>query len=396
MSRAVARTGEVFREALRLGLTSFGGPIAHLGYFERAYVHRLGWLSASEYASLLALCQVLPGPTSSQLGFLIGRHRAGWSGAAAAWLGFTLPSALLMFAFALLSPNLQRPLAAAAVHGLKLAAVAVVAQAMVGMARKLCPDPPRIAIGTLAAVVLTLVGGAAAQTAVLLAGALAGAVLYKGAKWEIAAPTDAIGARAAWSALVLCAVVLLALPLAAAASGPHSAAAFVGAFYRAGTLVFGGGHVVLPMLHDALVPGWLSDDAFLAGYGGAQALPGPLFAIAAYLGVVAVPAHGVLAGIVALCALFLPGLLLALAGQRLLGHLSHSRRAPALLAGVNAAVVGILAAAWYDPVCTGSLHDFGDAGVALLGLLLLERGHWPPVLVVALCVAIAMLRAGMR
>jgi chromate transporter len=391
-----ARTGEVFREALRLGLTSFGGPIAHLGYFERAYVRRLGWLNASEYASLLALCQVLPGPTSSQLGFLIGRHRAGWSGAVAAWLGFTLPSALLMFAFALLAPNLQLPLAAAAMHGLKLAAVAVVAQAVVGMARRLCPDLPRIAIGALAAIIPSFVGGAAAQTTVLLAGALAGAVLCKGEKWEIAAPADAIGARAAWSAFVLCIAVLLALSLAAAASGSHGAVAFIDAFYRAGTLVFGGGHVVLPMLHDDLVPDWLSDDAFLTGYGGAQALPGPLFAIAAYLGAMAVPAHGVLAGVVALCALFLPGLLLALAGQRLLGRLSHSRNAPALLAGVNAAVVGILAAAWYDPICTGSLRDIGDAGVGLLGLLLLERGRWPPVLVVGLCIAIAMLRAGMR
>ncbi|HEY0232317.1 MAG TPA: chromate efflux transporter [Dokdonella sp.] len=396
MNRAGARTVEVFLEALRLGLTSFGGPIAHLGYFERTYVRRLGWLSVDEYASLLALCQMLPGPASSQLGFLIGRHRAGWSGAAAAWIGFTLPSAALMLAFAVLAPNLRAPPAAAALHGLELAAVAVVAQAVVSMAWRLCPDPPRRAIGALAAVVLLVAGGAAAQIAVLLAGALAGAALCKGAKWEMAAAADAPGARAAWSAFALCVVLLLALPLAAAMAGPHSAAAFIDAFYRAGALVFGGGHVVLPMLHDALVPGWLSDDAFLSGYGGAQALPGPLFAIASYLGAMAMPAHAVLAGIVALCALFLPGLLLALAGQRLLGHASRSTRAPALLAGVNAAVVGILAAAWYDPVCTSALHDIGDAGTGLLGLFLLERGRWPPVLVVALCVAIAMLRAGMR
>ncbi|MEP7041714.1 MAG: chromate efflux transporter [Dokdonella sp.] len=396
MNSKVAATVEVFRVALRLGLTSFGGPVAHLGYFERAYVRRLGWLGADEFASLLALCQVLPGPSSSQLGFLIGLRRAGVSGAVAAWLGFTLPSALLMAAFAAFAPNLHTPLAAALLHGLKLAAVAVVAQAVLSMARRLCPDSPRIVMAMLAAAALLFVGGAMAQIAVLLAGALAGAIWCPRVRSEMAAPTSGVGPRVAWSALALCVALLLTLPLIAAASGPRSWAAFIDAFYRAGALVFGGGHVVLPMLHDALVPTWLSDDAFLAGYGGAQALPGPLFAIAIYLGALAAPASRGLGAVVALAALFLPGLLLALAGQRLFGRLLQLPRASAALAGINAAVVGILASAWYDPVCTASLRDIGDAGVGLLGLALLERGRWSPILVVALCVAIAMLRAAMR
>jgi chromate transporter len=386
------RVGEVFVEALRLGLTSFGGPIAHLGYFERTYVRKLRWLSPSDYASLVAVCQILPGPVSSKVGFLVGLRRAGWAGGIAAWLGFTLPSAIAMYAFAKLAPALQTPLMDSLLHGLKLAAVAVVAQAVWSMARRLNADVPRACIGLLAAATMLAATGAFAQVAVLIAGALLGAVACTNAEWNISPPPDVASPRVARFALALFVALLLILPLAAAGA-PHGWAAFADAFYRAGALVFGGGHVVLPLLRDALVPAWLSDDAFLAGYGAAQAMPGPLFTFAAYVGASASPPGGTaLAAAVALVAVFLPGLLLAVASLRVLHRLEAFPRAPAALAGVNAAVVGILAAAWYDPVWTGSVEDAGDAAIALLGLLLIEYWRVPPIVAVTACVAATLLR----
>jgi len=381
---------EVLRIALRLGLTSFGGPIAHLGYFERTYVRERGWLSGEEYAALVALCQVLPGPTSSQVGFLIGLHRAGWRGALAAWLGFTLPSALLLYACARLAARVQGPLASALVHGLKLAAVAVVAEAVWSMARRLCTDASTWLIAAGAMVLLLASGSAGAQLAVLLAAAAAGsvwcrpaAVAVQGIAKEQWAGTLSLGAFA---------VLLLGLPVLSWRY-PHSGFALAQVFYRAGALVFGGGHVVLPLLRAALVPaGWLSDDAFLGGYGLAQAVPGPLFSVAAYLGAIAVPGAPPAGATMALIAIFLPGLLLALAGSSVWTTLAHHARLRAAVTGVNAAVVGVLAAALYDPVWLSGVHDGADVAVAGIGLLSLGSGRVPPLTAVVLCTAASLLR----
>ena len=384
---------EVFRTALALGLTSFGGPVAHLGYFRRTYVERLRWLSAEDYAGVVALCQMLPGPASSQAGFLIGLKRAGLSGALAAFIGFTLPSALLMFAFARLSTALQGPLAAAALHGLRLTAVAVVAQAVWSMGRAHCADRPRILLALAAAILTLTQAGAGVQLLVLAAGAVGGAGLCRNGPAPAAAPRLPIGVRTGPAALGLFIAGWLVLPLAAA-SGPHTLPALAAAFYRAGALVFGGGHVVLPLLHQTLVPqNWLSESAFLSGYGAVQAAPGPLFSFAGYVGAVAAPGGigtAALWSAVALAAVFLPGLLLALAGLTLWTWLSRHRLAQAALAGVNAAVVGVLAAAFYDPIWTSAVAGGRDAAIAVTGLALLEVWKTPPILVGLGCVAASL------
>jgi chromate transporter len=269
------RASEVFWVALRLGLTSFGGPIAHLGYYERTYVRQRHWLSPEEYAGLVALCQMVPGPASSQVGYLIGLRRAGWGGAFAAWAGFTLPSAIVMFGFALLAPRLEGPTTDAVLHGLKLVAVAVVAQAVWSMGRNLCPDRVRVGLALVAAALLLVVSGPVVQIGALLIGAVGGALLCRDLPAAAGLPAMPVTLRTGGVALALFLVLLIALPLAGAAA-PHSLLALAGIFYKAGALVFGGGHVVLPLLRDALVPrGWLSDSTFLAGYGVAQAIPGP-------------------------------------------------------------------------------------------------------------------------
>jgi chromate transporter len=379
--------GEVFGVALRLGLSAFGGPIAHLGYFERTYVRERHWLGADEYAALVALCQLLPGPTSSQVGFLIGLKRAGWRGAAAAWLGFTLPSALLMYAFAMFSAQMRGDMTVAALHGLALAAVAVVAQAVWRMGRALCPDRQRVALALLAALLLLLQNSVLMQFGVMLLGAAGGWLLLARTRLPALVLPDRMTSRAAWAALAAFVLLGVAL-LAAAALAPHGLAALAAVFYRSGALVFGGGHVVLPLLRDALVPaGWLSDDAFLYGYGLAQALPGPLFTIGAYLGA-ASAGPGASAGwaLTALLAIFLPGLLLAVAGLSLGSRLARRPGAYRVFAGVNAAVVGILGAALYDPVITTGIRSSRDGVIALLAWLLLERLRVAPIAVVALCV----------
>jgi chromate transporter len=384
---------EVLRVALRLGLTSFGGPIAHLGYFERTYVRERGWLSAEQYAALVALCQILPGPTSSQVGFLIGLHRAGWRGALLAWVGFTLPSALLLYAGARLAAHVQGPLADATVHGLKLAAVAVVAQAVWSMARRLCTDASTGLIALCAAALLLASGASSSQLAALAAGFTAGLLWCRPESVPLLATESIVQQRSAWLALAAFTVLLLVLP-ALAWRFPHSGVALAQVFYRAGALVFGGGHVVLPLLRAALVPtGWLSDDAFLAGYGLAQAVPGPLFSVAAYLGASAVPGAPTGGALIALLAIFLPGLLLAVAGSSLWAALAHHTRVRAGITGINAAVVGILAAALYNPVWISAVHDPADIAVAAGALLLLATGRVPPLGVVLLCVAASMVRA---
>lgn len=383
---------EVFRVALGLGLTSFGGPIAHLGYFERAYVRKRRWLTPDEYAGFMALSQLMPGPTSSQVGLLVGLRRAGWLGAWAAWIGFTAPSTLLMFVFALFAPRMQGPVLDAVVHGLKLVAVAVVAQAVWSMAQRLCPDRQRTAIALVAAALLLAVGGVTMQVTALVLGAAGGALLCRGAALSSSVPRVPITMRTGGISLAIFVALLVALPLAGGAA-PHSLLDLAGIFYRAGALVFGGGHVVLPLLRDALVPyQWLTDSSFLAGYGAAQAVPGPLFTFAAYLGAAVAPAgNAPLWSLVALVFLFLPGILIALAGLPLWGWLGHHPAARGALAGINAAVVGVLGAALYNPIWVSAIGSGRDVAIALAGLLLLERWRVPPLIVVFFCVAAALL-----
>ena len=342
--------------SLQLGCRSFGGPIAHLGYFERSYVQRRRWLRPEEYAEIVALCQMLPGPTSSQVGFLIGLHRAGWRGALAAWAGFTLPSVALMYAFFVFAPRLAGPAMNLVLHGLKWLTVAVVARAVWSMARSLCPDVPRAAIALAAAVVLTLVRAAMLPAAVLVLSAAAGAVFCRQIRVTDSKPAPRIDARAAWLMLALVFALLIVLRMLALQM-PHSLFALDDIFYRTGALVFGGGHVVLPLLHDSLAPaGWISDSDFLSGYGAAQILPGPLFSVAAYLGAQCAPGGAAALGsAIAVLCIFLPGLLLAAAGRAIWGGIAQLPHLRAALAGVNAGAVGILAAALYDPVLTGAM-----------------------------------------
>jgi chromate transporter len=346
----------VLLASLQLGCRSFGGPIAHIGYFERSYVRSRGWMTPEEYAGIVALCQLLPGPTSSQVGFLVGLHRAGWRGALAAWLGFTLPSVMLMYAFYAFAPMVAGPAMNVVLQGLKWLTVIVVAQAVWRMAKTLCPDLRRAAIAATAAGALIIAHGAWLQVTVLSMSAVAGYVFCKDVKLAQLQPSLRIDARAAWLAIAAGIALLIALRILALQM-PHGLIALGDIFYRTGALVFGGGHVVLPLLHDSLVPGgWMSDSAFLSGYGAAQVMPGPLFSVAAYLGAAsAPPGMAVLwAGVAVLC-LFLPGMLLAIAGQSLWVHGARVPGAPAALAGVNAGAVGILAAALYNPVLTGAM-----------------------------------------
>lgn len=363
---------EVLRAFFRLGLTSFGGPVAHIGYFRAEFVQRRRWLDDRAFSDLVALCQFLPGPASSQAGFALGLMRAGFPGALAAWTGFTLPSAIVLVLFAYGAGGIAASAVGQGVlHGLKLVAVAVVAQAVWGMARSLCPDRPRAAIGTLAAVLLLVAPGPAAQLGAIVLGALAGLALPAAGDLPAAPIGLRVGRRVAVACLVLYAVLLVApLPVLFAS------------FYRSGALVFGGGHVVLPLLRDAVVGrGLVSDSAFLAGYGAAQAVPGPLFTFAAYLGTVAAGLPGAVVG---LLAIFLPGMLALLGTLPFWDVLRAHPRAQAAMRGINAAVVGILGAALYTPVWTSAVLRPTDLALALAGFVLLTVWRAPPLLVVAL------------
>jgi chromate transporter len=376
---------EVLAAALRLGLTSFGGPIAHIGYFRREYVERRGWLDAEAFADLVALCQLLPGPASSELGIAIGTRRAGYLGGLAAWIGFTLPSALALTAFALLTSGVDLS-TAGWVEGLKLGAVAVVAQAVWSMGRTLTPDLPRAALAAAAAIAMLLAPTPIFQVGVILAGGLLGWRFLRGeppaATYQVE-PTP--NRRVGVACLAAFGVLLVVLPLAHALF-PDQALAVVDAFYRAGGLVFGGGHVVLPLLHAAVVPpGWVSDDRFLAGYGAAQAVPGPLFTFSAYLGASLGPApNGIEGAALALGAIFLPAFLLIWGALPFWDTLRRSSSFAAALRGTNAVVVGILAAALITPIGTGALHSPVEVIVALAGLSALLTGRVPPVAVVVL------------
>lgn len=371
---------------LRLGLTSFGGPIAHLGYLRNEFVVRRKWLSEATYADLVALCQFLPGPASSQVGFSIGLTRGGLRGGLAAWLGFTLPSAILMVAFAYGITHFSQILQSGWLHGLKIAAVAVVAQAVWGMATKLCPDRTRasLALGSAAAVLAWPT--ASIQVLLIIASGAAGAIFYRGKNSLMVIEHPVAFKKSALIYLFLFFILLAGLPLISGVSGNHLAGVING-FYRAGALVFGGGHVVLPLLQAAVVPpGWLSNDAFLAGYGAAQALPGPLFTFAAYLGAVMEPApNGWLGGLIALVVIFLPSLLLVLG---VLPFWEKIRTIPAVqsaLMGTNSAVVGILLAALYDPVWLSGIHTPTDVIIGFSAFGLLQFWNAPSWLVVALC-----------
>lgn len=380
---------EVLKVFSALGVTSFGGPVAHLGYFRDAFVVRRRWLEESSYADLVALGQFLPGPASSQVAFAIGLSRAGFWGGLAAWCGFTLPSALLLLAFAYFATSLTGVAAAGAIHGLSLVAVAVVAQAVWGMARMLTPDATRIAIAAAAVVIILLMGGSLGQVAAILLGGVAGLLLCRGPFASVQGRLGfSISPRMAWVALALFFGLLLVLPLLAARS--HTAAVFE-AFYRSGALVFGGGHVVLPLLHDAVVaPGWISPDAFLTGYGAAQAVPGPLFAVAAYLGAsLNLAPNGVWGACLALIAIFLPGMLILAGTLPFWDRFRMRADAQAVMRGVNAAVVGLLAAALYDPLWTGAILSWSDVALALAGFALLTVLRWPPLAVVGAMVAVS-------
>ena len=385
-----ASLAEVLGASLRLGLTSFGGPIAHIGSFRTEYVERRGWLDDRRFADLLALCQALPGPASSQLGIAIGTLRAGRLGGIVAWLGFTVPSAIALVAFALLTGSLD--LADAGwVRGLKLAAVAVVAQAVFAMWRSLAPDVSRSVLVVAAALATLAWPSPFIQVAVIAAGGLLGRMLPAGpatAAEDRPAPTRA-GRRFALACLALFAGLLVGLPVLREAVGVQ-ALAVTEAFYRAGSLVFGGGHVVLPLLHESVVPpGWVPEDRFLAGYGAAQAVPGPLFTFAGYLG--ATMTHsptGPAGATLALGAIFLPSFLLVWGVLPFWDAVRASAVVRRSLTGINAAVVGILLAALITPVWTSAVATPVDALVAALAAVALVGGRLPPVAAVA-AVAIA-------
>jgi chromate transporter len=383
-TRGGSRPTEVFLAFLRLGLTSFGGPVAHLGYFREEFVARRKWLDEQAYADLVALCQFLPGPASSQVGMAIGLSRAGYIGALLAWAAFTLPSALALVLFALGVAAIGDQAGSAWLHGLKVAAVAVVAQAVLGMMRSLAPDKQRATLEVVAAIIALAVPTAWGQVSAIVVGALAGVIMLRGVIGAIehAALPLSVSRVAGGTALVAFFVLLIGLPLLAAQSNNYTLHLF-DSFYRSGSLVFGGGHVVLPLLQAEVVPpGWVTNDQFLAGYGAAQAVPGPLFTFAAYLGAVI---GGWGAAALCLVAVFLPSLLLVIGALPFWEELRRRQWAQSALRGVNAAVVGLLLAALYHPVWTVGIRSTQDFAIGVAAFLLLFMWEVTPWLVVLLC-----------
>jgi chromate transporter len=376
---------------LRLGLTSFGGPAAHLGYFRDEFVTRRHWLDEHTFSDVVALCQFLPGPGSSQVGIAIGRLRGGVAGAVAAWLGFTLPSVLLLVAFAYGFTRLSDATSLLLLRGLKIAAVAVVVQAVWSMGRMLCPDRARATIAAVSAIAVIVLGAAYGQVASIVAAGIAGAALLKSSTEVPSAPLGMPGTKT--GALACCAafaLLLFGLPAVAAYLHSYPLDLFA-AFYRVGSLVFGGGHVVLPLLEAVVVPrGWVSSNAFMAGYGAAQAVPGPLFSFAAFLGA-ASTGHpsGVVGALIATLAIFLPSFLLVGAALPLWGELRAFASMRRAMAGINAAVVGILLAALYDPVWTSAVHTGRDFALLVVALVLLGWWRVPSWAVVLLTAALA-------
>jgi chromate transporter len=375
---------EVLRVFLKLGLISFGGPIAHIGYFRDEFVTRRRWLDDETYTDLVALCQFLPGPASSQVGFSVGLMRAGYLGGLAAWIGFTLPSAILLALFAYGAHALVGPVGMGLLHGLKLVAVAIVAQAVFGMARTLCPDRQRASIAAIAMMLILYSSSSFTQIGAILLGGAVGLLVCRSPAHLSTVPMPIpVSRRVGIAALTTFILLLVGLPLLIR-FGSHPGVALFDAFYRSGALVFGGGHVVLPLLRDAFVaPGWVSDSTFLVGYGAAQAVPGPLFTFAAYLGAVVGPGpHGVEGSALGLIGIFLPGMLVLVGTLPFWAALRARAGAQAAMRGINAAVVGLLGAALYTPLWTSAINTAGDLGVALIGFVLLTTWRAPPLLVV--------------
>jgi chromate transporter len=372
---------------LRLGCTCFGGPVAHIGYFRAEFVERRRWVPEGGFADLVALCQFMPGPASSQLGMSLGLLRAGPLGMLAAWVGFTLPSALAMLAFAYAVEALGDVSNAAWLKGLKLVAVAVVAQAVWGMAQSLAPDRPRATLAVAAALVTLSVPTAFGQVGAIVLGGVVGYFLLPRPSNLRDSEHVPLGLTlhrgVAVAAIILFFVLLLGLPTFAAVAHNQAVNLFA-AFYRAGALVFGGGHVVLPLLQAAVVPtGWVTNDAFLAGYGAAQAMPGPLFTFAAYLGAVMQPApNGALGALIGVVAIFAPSFLLATGLLPFWDTLRRYQTMQAMLRGINAAVVGVLLAALYTPVWTAGVHSPAGFGLALAAFLALTLWAISPWIVV--------------
>ena len=378
----------MLRVATRLGLTSFGGPVAHLGYFREEYVARRHWLDEATYADLVALCQFLPGPASSQVGIAIGITRAGLLGGVAAWLGFTLPSAIALVAFAYGLRGLGVT-DAGWLHGLKVAAVAVVALAVWGMARSLAPDRERATIAIVSAVCALLWPTGVGQVVIITAAALVGLRLLPGAAAALTTRRPmAVGRGTGAAMLTLFFVLLIVLPVVRQLVGSQALAVF-DSFFRVGSLVFGGGHVVLPLLQAEVVPpGWVTGEEFVAGYGAAQAVPGPLFTFAAYLGAVMGPQpNGVAGAALALVAIFLPSFFMVVGALPFWDALRGRASFQSALRGVNAAVVGLLLAALYQPVWTSAIHGPADVGLALAAFGMLAFWKAPPWLVVIFAAA---------
>lgn len=379
---------EVLLAFAKLGISCFGGPIAHIGYFRQEFVVRRRWLDEHAYADLVALCQFLPGPASSQVGFSIGLMRGGYLGGLAAWIAFTLPSAIALLLFAYGANALQGPMGNGLLHGLKLVAVAIVGQAVWGMARTLCPDRERASIAVIACLIILFSSSSVAQIGAIALGGIAGLWLCRGAL--LASTSEAhmsipVSRPVGLLALATFFLLLGGLPVLTTLSHSQGVALF-DAFYRSGALVFGGGHVVLPLLREATVtPGWVNDDTFLAGYGVAQAVPGPLFTFSAYLGAVMKPSpHGIAGAAIGMIAIFLPGILVLMGTLPFWETFRRRARAQAMMRGVNAAVVGLLGAALYDPVWTSAVRGPGDFGLALVGFVLLTVWQTPPFIVVGI------------
>lgn len=397
-----SHTLEVFLTFLKLGCTSFGGPIAHIGYFRKEFIERKQWLSENQFGQLLAISQFLPGPASSQLGFSIGLVRSGWLGAIMAFLAFTLPSAILLILFASLLPCFSGPIGNSAIHGLKIVAFAVVADAVIGMGRNLCTSLNLKLIAFIAAATIMIAGSAMTQLIVICFGAIAGIWFCKDTKPSTTNHMNELtlnyGSRAGLILISLFILLLLALPLlngSDPASGNYSAFVYLAqTFYNSGALVFGGGHVVLPFLEESLVhTSQISSEQFLAGYGASQAIPGPMFSFSAYLGAVLPSNQGqgdifntVTNATTALTFIFLPGFLLMAGILPLWKRVANKALAVRSIAGINAAVVGLLAAALYDPIFTSAIHSIYDIVIGLVAFALLFFWKRSPLIVVAWCV----------
>lgn len=389
---AMDKVFDVFLVFLRLGLTSFGGPLAHLGYFHNEFVKKRKWLSETSYGELVALCQLLPGPASSQVGMAIGLSRAGIAGAVAAWLAFTMPSAIALVLFALGLTYFEMD-HGPFLHGLKVVAVAIVAHAIWGMGKSLCPDRKRMTIAVLAAALTFQVQGALAQVAVIAAGGIIGILaLREDAHWPHQPALCGVSRRGGLVSLICFTAILIALPALVQFSN-EPLVHLVHGFFRAGALVFGGGHVVLPLLQAEVVQtGWVSNELFMAGYGAAQAIPGPLFTFAAFLGAVAeISPSPLLGAMVALVAVFLPSFLLIIGVLPFWEQLKQGRYVLFAMQGINSAVVGLLLAAFYNPVWTSAIYDGRDFSLAAFAFLLLAFWKWPSWAVVVIAGAGAWL-----